>query len=144
VYNGERKYQLIIVDTGTQHLPRASNIAWFKPRWQPDILSFITIDLAQGNLPSVFFLFRLLPSRTKPYILCRADPHSVVQFPIQVEILASLTRLLLAPSSPYTLNVSIASAVHFGYSYGAFITAGLASAYPELTQVCLPNLIFSL
>jgi pimeloyl-ACP methyl ester carboxylesterase len=57
----------------------------------------------------------------------------VVQFPIQVEILASLTRLLLLPSSPYTLNVSIAAAVHFGHSYGSYITAALASVYPELT-----------
>jgi pimeloyl-ACP methyl ester carboxylesterase len=32
------------------------------------------------------------------------------------------------------LHVSIASAVHFGHSYGAYITAALASAYPELTR----------
>ncbi|KAJ7641607.1 Alpha/Beta hydrolase protein [Roridomyces roridus] len=64
----------------------------------------------------------------------KADPHTVVQFPVQVEILASLTRLLLQPNSTYTMDVSIKSAVHFGHSYGSYITAALASAHPELTQ----------
>jgi pimeloyl-ACP methyl ester carboxylesterase len=100
------------------------------------------IDWVQDSLPSVFD-FVCVRTLNKSHIFYRADPHSVVQFPIQVEILASLTRLLLAPSSPYTLDVSITSAVHFGHSYGSYITAALASAYPELTQVCLLNLTFS-
>ncbi|KAJ7232895.1 Alpha/Beta hydrolase protein [Mycena rebaudengoi] len=103
-----------------------------KAYWDPTFAEGEQYSLVQAALAagySVFHYDRLGAGQST-----KADPHSVVQFPIQVEILASLTRLLLAPSSPYTLNVSIASAVHFGYSYGAFITAGLASAYPELTQ----------
>ncbi|KAF7328760.1 Cyanamide hydratase [Mycena venus] len=40
-------------------------------------------------------------------------------------------------------NATFTSAVHFGYSYGSYITAGLVSAYPELTQARHPNSIFS-
>jgi hypothetical protein len=76
------------------------------------------IEWVQDSLPSVFdfVCFHML---NKSHIFYRADPHSMVQFPIQVEILASLTRLLLALSSPYTLDVSVASAVHFRHSYGS-------------------------
>ncbi|KAJ6558275.1 Alpha/Beta hydrolase protein [Mycena capillaripes] len=103
-----------------------------KTYWDPTFPGGEQYSLVQAALKtgySVFHYDRLGTGQST-----KADPHSVVQFAIQVEILASLTRLLLAPSSPYTLNVSIAAAVHFGHSYGAYITAALASAYPELTQ----------
>ncbi|KAJ7336170.1 Alpha/Beta hydrolase protein [Mycena albidolilacea] len=103
-----------------------------KTYWDPTFAGGEQYSLIQAALAagySVFHYDRLGTGQST-----KADPHSVVQFPIQVEILASLTRLLLAPSSPYTLDVSIASAVHFGHSYGSYITAALASAYPELTQ----------
>ncbi|KAJ6630033.1 hypothetical protein B0H10DRAFT_1939274 [Mycena sp. CBHHK59/15] len=57
--------------------------------------------------------------------------------PIQVEILVVLTRLILAPSSPYTLSINARLAVHFVHSFSSYITAGLTSKYPELTQVIL-------
>ncbi|KAJ7702607.1 Alpha/Beta hydrolase protein, partial [Mycena olivaceomarginata] len=103
-----------------------------KTYWDPTFAGGEQYSLVQAALAagySVFHYDRLGTGQST-----KADPHSVVQFPIQVEILASLTRLLLPPSSPYTLNISISSAVHFGYSYGSFITAAFVSMYPELTQ----------
>ncbi|KAF8198316.1 Alpha/Beta hydrolase protein [Mycena galopus ATCC 62051] len=103
-----------------------------KTYWDPTFsggeqYSFVQAALTAGY--SVFHYDRLGTGQST-----KADPHNVVQFPIQVEILASLTRLLLESPSPYTLNVSIASAVHFGHSYGSYLTAALASANPELTH----------
>ncbi|KAJ7640336.1 Alpha/Beta hydrolase protein [Mycena polygramma] len=102
-----------------------------KTYWDPTLPGGEQYSLVQAALAagySVFHYDRLGTGQST-----KADPHNVVQFPIQVEILASLTRLLLAPSSPYTSNVSLVNAVHFGHSYGSYITAALASAYPELT-----------
>ncbi|KAF7328765.1 Alpha/beta-hydrolase [Mycena venus] len=103
-----------------------------KTYWDPIFAGGEQYSLVQAALAAGFSVFHY--DRLGTGQSTKADPHSVVQFPIQVEILASLTRLLLTPSSPYTLDVSITSAVHFGHSYGSYITAGLASAYPELTQ----------
>ncbi|KAJ7102918.1 Alpha/Beta hydrolase protein [Mycena epipterygia] len=103
-----------------------------KTYWDPTFVGGERYSLVQAALTagySVFHYDRLGTGQST-----KADPHTVVQFPIQVEILASLTRLLLAPSSPYTLSVPVTSAVHFGHSFGSYITAALASAYPELTQ----------
>ncbi|KAJ7439785.1 Alpha/Beta hydrolase protein [Mycena latifolia] len=103
-----------------------------KSYWDPTFSGGEKYSLVQAALAagySVFHYDRLGTGKST-----KADPHTVVQFPIQVEILAALTRLLLAHRSPYTLNVSVTSAVHFGHSYGSAITAALASAYPELTQ----------
>ncbi|KAJ7688991.1 Alpha/Beta hydrolase protein [Mycena rosella] len=100
--------------------------------WDPTFFGGEKYSLVQAALAagySVFHYDRLGTGQST-----KADPHTVVQLPIQVEILASLTRLLLEHPSPYTLNASVTSAVHFGHSYGSYITAGLASAYPELTQ----------
>ncbi|KAJ7472040.1 alpha/beta-hydrolase [Mycena latifolia] len=103
-----------------------------KSYWDPTFSGAEKYSLVQAALAagySVFHYDRLGTGQST-----KADPHTVVQFPIQVEILASLTRLLLAHPSAYTMNVSVTSAVHFGHSYGSYITAALASAYPELTQ----------
>ncbi|KAJ7140036.1 Alpha/Beta hydrolase protein [Mycena crocata] len=102
-----------------------------KTYWDPTFAEAEKYSLVHAALEagySVFHYDRLGTGQST-----KADPHNVVQFTIQVEILASLTRLLLGPSSPQTLNVSLSSAVHFGHSYGSYITAALASAYPELT-----------
>ncbi|KAJ7027519.1 Alpha/Beta hydrolase protein [Mycena alexandri] len=103
-----------------------------KTYWDPTLIggeqySLVQAALARGH--SIFHYDRLGTGQST-----KADPHTVVQFPIQVEILASLTRLLLAPSSPYTLNTTITSAFHLGHSFGAYITAAFGPLYPELTQ----------
>ncbi|KAF7361498.1 Alpha/beta-hydrolase [Mycena sanguinolenta] len=103
-----------------------------KTYWDPTFAGGEQYSLVQAALAAGYSIFHY--DRLGTGQSTKADPHNVVQFPIQVEILASLTRLLLTPSSPYTLNVSISSAVHFGHSYGSYITAALASAHPELTQ----------
>ncbi|KAJ6552072.1 Alpha/Beta hydrolase protein [Mycena vulgaris] len=103
-----------------------------KTYWDPPFVGGEKYSLVQAALAvgySVFHYDRLGTGEST-----KADPHTVVQFPIQVEILAALTRLLLDHPSPYTLSIPLTSAVHFGHSYGAYITAALASAYPELTQ----------
>ncbi|KAJ7773962.1 Alpha/Beta hydrolase protein [Mycena metata] len=103
-----------------------------KTYWDPSLTlaggaqySLTQAALARGY--SVFTYDRLGTGQST-----KADPHNVVQFPIQVEILAALTRLLLAPNSTYTLKTPIKSTFHFGHSYGSFVAASLAAQYPEL------------
>jgi hypothetical protein len=48
-----------------------------------------------------------------------------VQFAPQVSILTTLTALLRAPSSPYTLRTPILKVVHVGHSFGAFLSAAV-------------------
>ncbi|KAK7028389.1 Alpha/beta-hydrolase [Favolaschia claudopus] len=103
-----------------------------KSYWDPTFTGGEEYSFVQAALTAGYSVFHY--DRIGTGLSTKADPHSVVQFPIQVEILAALTRLLLAPSSPYTPDVSLKSAVHFGHSYGSYITAALASAYPDLTQ----------
>ncbi|KAJ7041470.1 Alpha/Beta hydrolase protein [Mycena alexandri] len=105
-----------------------------KTYWDPSLTlaggaqySLTQAALARGY--SVFTYDRLGTGQST-----KADPHNVVQFPIQVEILAALTRLLLAPASAYTLKTPIKSAFHFGHSYGSFVAASLAAQYPELAS----------
>ncbi|KAJ7455535.1 hypothetical protein FB451DRAFT_1407845 [Mycena latifolia] len=96
-----------------------------KSYWDPTFAGGEKYSFVQAALAAGYSAF--LPLRQTWH-------REVYEFPIQVEILAALTRILLAHRSPYTLNVSVTSAVHFGYSYGSALTAALASAYPEFTR----------
>ncbi len=62
------------------------------------------------------------------------SPLTRVQFAPQVSILATLTRLLQLPSSPYTLNTRIRKVVQVGHSFGAFLSAAVLATTDQSTS----------
>ena len=62
---------------------------------------------------------------TAHQLFLRPDPVAQVQFAPQVQILASLARLLRQPNSPYTLGTTIRRIVHVGHSFGSFLSAAV-------------------
>ncbi|KAJ7183958.1 Alpha/Beta hydrolase protein [Mycena filopes] len=103
-----------------------------KRYWDPTFAGAAQYSLTQAAIARGYSVFTY--DRLGTGLSTKADPHNVVQFPVQVEILAALTRAVLAPNSAYTMGQKLTSAFHFGHSYGAYLTAGIASVYPELTS----------
>jgi pimeloyl-ACP methyl ester carboxylesterase len=66
-------------------------------------------------------------------ISSRPDPYNIIQAPVELAVLATLTQLLrsgkLSPQIPVPVKV-----IHVGHSYGSQLSNALASAQPKLSD----------